>query len=168
MKNLLLFVLGVLLGAFSYMTIKGAIDKHAEEQELVDELIYDDGVLQRASCQNIQIFDAPGEELKSDSFKVFKQMPGGAALALSSAGEGEEHQFDEPVVYIPHNEGVVYQKDQIVFGPARQIGTYRYIAKDGFIAIIPVIGVKGYDFYENNQPCELDLLQSDSGQQDQE
>ena len=99
-----------------------------------------------SSDNAVQMFDVPQQEVKADEFKVFQVLQDGSALASYEGIIRKEDYVDYgTVVLFPASDEVSYYDDQkIVLPPGKcfkQIGTYRYTAKDGTEKTVPAIDI---------------------------
>ncbi len=92
------------------------------------------------------MFDVPQQEVKADEFKVFQVLQDGSALASYEGIIRKEDYVDYgTVVLFPASDEVSYYDDQKIVLPQgkcfKQIGTYRYTAKDGTEKTVPAIDI---------------------------
>lgn len=95
-------------------------------------------------ANGMTFFENPGEIIDETSFKVFQALGDGTALA---EGKGDAHSS----IYLGINallyneEGAPYYDEQVVTAPRgkcfRQVGIYRYSAKNGMDKTVPIIMV---------------------------
>lgn len=99
-----------------------------------------------SSDNAVQMFDVPQQEVKADEFKVFQVLQDGSALASYEGIIRKEDYVDYgTVVLFPASDEVSYYDDQKIVLPQgkcfKQIGTYRYTAKDGTEKTVPAIDI---------------------------
>ena len=94
----------------------------------------------------VQMFDAPKQEIKADRFKIFQVLSDGSALAsYDEIMHKKDYVEYGTVVLFPASDEASYYDDQKITLPQgkcfKQIGTYRYITKDGVEKTVPVIDI---------------------------
>lgn len=99
-----------------------------------------------SSDNAVQMFDVPQQEVKADEFKVFQVLQDGSALASYEGIIRKEDYVDYGIVVLfPASDEVSYYDDQKIVLPQgkcfKQIGTYRYTAKDGTEKTVPAIDI---------------------------
>lgn len=112
MKNLLIFIAGMVVGAVALLVVSLGIFKDS---------ITNDG---------ITMFSTQGESLSENNFKIFQVLDSGNALALE---ESDDYRIDNIIVLFLSQEGKYYYDNEIIKVPAgkcvRQIGVYKYFTK---------------------------------------
>lgn len=94
----------------------------------------------------VQMFDAPKQEIKAGEFKIFQVLSDGSALASYDELISKKDCIAYgTVVLFPASDEVSYYDDQKITLPQdkcfKQIGTYRYMTKDGEEKTVPVIDI---------------------------
>lgn len=94
----------------------------------------------------VQMFDAPKQEIKAGGFKIFQVLSDGSALAsYDELISKKDCVAYGTVVLFPASDEVSYYDDQKITLPQgkcfKQIGTYRYMTKDGEEKTVPVIDI---------------------------
>lgn len=94
----------------------------------------------------VQMFDAPKQEIKAGEFKIFQVLSDGSALASYDELISKKDCIAYgTVVLFPASDEVSYYDDQKITLPKgkcfKQIGTYRYMTKDGEEKTVPVIDI---------------------------
>lgn len=94
----------------------------------------------------VQMFDAPKQEIKAGGFKIFQVLSDGSALASYDELISKKDCIAYgTVVLFPASDEVSYYDDQKITLPKgkcfKQIGTYRYMTKDGEEKTVPVIDI---------------------------
>lgn len=128
MKNFLIFIAGIITGVFTIFLI-GVL-----------------GNKSNSTIPGLTVFDAPGEVMDAQSYKVFQVIDGGYALANASTFE-ELGLYMGIVVLIYADENSHYYDGQIITATNgrkfRQIGTYRYSTKDNNVKTVPAVAIFG-------------------------
>lgn len=99
-----------------------------------------------SSGNAVQMFDAPKQEIKAGEFKIFQVLSDGSALASYDELISKKDCIAYgTVVLFPASDEVSYYDDQKITLPQgkcfKQIGTYRYMTKDGEEKTVPVIDI---------------------------
>ncbi len=128
MRKSLVFVLGMVTGivvTFVFFLILGlAVNKSSHTMDGVD------------------YFENVGQVMQVQEYKVMQVLPNGNALATELSNE-EYGWYHGSVVLIVARDDSHYYDDQIVkksLGKSfRQVGTYRYETKQGFVKTVPAV-----------------------------
>ena len=88
---------------------------------------------------NPKWFDAPGDEIKENSFKVMQVLEDHAALVF---GKGEGYYMNT-LYLIVNKDNKFYYDEEIIDVPsdkvAKQVGIYRYETRQGVEKTVPLI-----------------------------
>ena len=97
---------------------------------------------QKIGSNDVVWFEEPGQEIRSNEFRVIQVMRDGSALAFST-GLG----CSGVVVVFPANEDEEYYDAQEIEIASdehvRQVGTYRYTTREGVEKTVPIVEVFG-------------------------
>ncbi len=122
MKNILIYIAGIITGFILLIAISLCITK--------------------SSNNEIMLFSEPGECLRERSFEVFQVLDSGDALAKEKK---TAYDIDGLIVLFLCNNETYYYDDQKITIPTgkcvRQIGIYKYPTKSGFDKTVPVVSV---------------------------
>lgn len=92
---------------------------------------------------NLEMFDQPGKVMPMKSLYVIQVQPDGSAIASFSNSEWDILSMATNIVlFIPDKDTNLYDNLQIDIPKkkcVRQVGTYRYIAKDENLKTIPAV-----------------------------
>lgn len=129
MKRLFVFLLGLIAGAavtaLLFLLIGSVKNK---TKDLVND-------------NRITFFDEPGDVIDVKTFIVFQALDTGYALARQDLDL--ETEYSGLVVLLYNNQGRAYYDNQRVkIGRGqkfRQVGLYRYVAKDGNMKTVPIV-----------------------------
>mgnify|MGYP006903484407 FL=1 len=131
MKKGLVFLLGAITGAvltFVFFVVLGvAVNGSSRSSDSVD------------------YFDEVGQVMPVQEYKVIQVLPDGNALAMERSNE-EYDWYHGPVVLLVGGEEAHYYDEQVVKrtkgGHFRQVGTYRYTARDGSVKTVPAVALR--------------------------
>ena len=94
---------------------------------------------QKIESNDVVWFEEPGQEIRSNEFRVIQVMRDGSALALSIGGSYGV------IVAFPANEDEEYYDSQEIEiasdACVRQVGTYRYTTRKGVEKTVPIVEV---------------------------
>lgn len=97
-------------------------------------------VKQKMGSNNVVWFDKPGQEIRSDEFRVMQVMRDGSVLARST----DLGNYGVIVVF-PASEGEDFYDSQNIEIESdvcvRQVGTYRYTTVNGMEKTVPIVDV---------------------------
>lgn len=97
---------------------------------------------QKIGSNDVVWFEEPGQEIRSNEFRVIQVMRDGSALAFSE-GLGSSGV----VVLFPASDEEDYYDSQDIEIPSdacvRQVGTYRYTARNGIEKTVPIVELFG-------------------------
>ncbi len=90
---------------------------------------------------NLKLYDHPQQTIEaSHGLEVFQVLPNGNALAYVRQGN-----FDTIVALLLADQNVSYYDDQQIGIPQgkclKQVGTYQYPNKEGFVKTVPVVEI---------------------------
>lgn len=90
----------------------------------------------------VDYFEEVGQVMSVQEYKVMQVLPNGNALAKERSDE-EYDWYSGAVVLLVAGEDVHYYDEQVVKKPVgkrfRQVGTYRYKTKQGFVKTVPAV-----------------------------
>lgn len=149
MKKWVVYLLGILTGVVLTIAalvvislITNAIDKKSETTTTPEVT----KVEEKKSDDNITMFDQPGEVLEEKAFEVFQVLAEDAALVSGQTPEARRaglNIYTGTTCLITNREGQLYYDDQKIKATAgkvfRQVGIFRYEAKNGDFKTIPII-----------------------------
>ncbi|MBD5067827.1 MAG: hypothetical protein HDT51_00460 [Alistipes sp.] len=125
MKNLLIFVAGVITGIVFIVLLSVFIST-------VDN-------------QGITMFDEPGDYIQGNRFEVLQEVRPGAALAHAEDKKYGISTFTGVLVLFVNDEGKRYYDEEIIKIPngkrVRQVGIYKYESKAGAAKTVPVVRI---------------------------
>lgn len=96
--------------------------------------------------KDLQLFDKPKQVIIAESFKIKHVLPDGNALAmyLPFSYEGGTLEYGTVVMFLATDDESFYD-DQVILLPKgkcfRQIGTYRYEARQNVEKTVPILGI---------------------------
>ena len=97
------------------------------------------------SSDGVDFFDEVGQVMSVQEYKVMQVLPDGNALATELSNE-EYDWYHGPVVLLVGGEEAHYYDEQVVKRVNgryfRQIGTFRYTAKNGSTKTVPAVALK--------------------------
>lgn len=92
----------------------------------------------------VDYFEEVGQVMSVQEYKVMQVLPNGNALAKERSDE-EYDWYSGAVVLLVAGEDVHYYDEQVVKKPVgsqfRQVGTYRYKTKQGFVKTVPAVAL---------------------------
>ena len=88
------------------------------------------------------MFDAPGDVVEDNNFKVFQVIADDAAL-VNAQSEEDLDLYLGKVYLVVNNEGKYYYDEQIIKAPQgkvfRQVGICRYPTRNDMVKTVPII-----------------------------
>lgn len=135
MKQWVVFLGGVVTGAILTFVVLSIIANAQSGRS--------DSIVEEAkSDNNITMFDAPGDIIEDDNFKVFQVIADDAALVTAKQDKYDDIYLGK-VYLVVNNDGKYYYDDEIlkvkegkVF---RQVGIYRYPTRNEDVKTVPII-----------------------------
>lgn len=92
----------------------------------------------------VDYFEEVGQVMSVQEYKVMQVLPNGNALATERSNE-EYDWYHGAVVLLVAGDDVHYYDEQVVKKPEgsrfRQVGTYRYKTKQGFVKTVPAVAL---------------------------
>ena len=92
----------------------------------------------------VDYFEEVGQVMSVQEYKVIQVLPNGNALATELSNE-EYDWYHGAVVLLVAGDDVHYYDEQVVKKPEgsrfRQVGTYRYKTKQGFVKTVPAVAL---------------------------
>lgn len=147
MKKIFVYLLGVISGIVITIIAASILSGRTKDSSLDINLFDEPGDV-------ISITNITGESINVNCFKVMQVLADGAALAIPN-----ELFFSDLIVLLLDYEGKSYYDNQIVTAPKgncfKQIGTFKYKAKNGNQITVPVVSLmednsiknEGFSFY---------------------
>ncbi len=131
MKKFLIFLLGMIVGSLLCLAVLFYMGNNSREEG-------DNGI------PGLTLFEQPGENISTKSFKVIQVDNYGNALAMEKSGSGD--LYLGVLVLFLAEENASYYDDQIIKIPsgscAKQLGTYRYTSNAGSIKTVPAVAIR--------------------------
>lgn len=97
------------------------------------------------SSDGVDYFDKVGQVMSVQEYKVMQVLPDGSALATELSNK-EYGWYHGAVVLLVGDEDAHYYDEQVVKRPTgrhfRQVGTFRYTAKNGSTKTVPAVALK--------------------------
>ena len=91
--------------------------------------------------EGVTMFEAPGEVMHTDGFKVFQVITSNGALCHAK----EDGSYYGPVCMLINMDGKYYYDDEVINVPkgkvARQVGIYKYTTMKDFGKTVPIVQI---------------------------
>lgn len=133
MKKFLIFLLGMIVGALLCLAVLFYMGNSSREEG-------DNGI------PGLTLFEQPGENISTKSFKVIQVDNYGNALAMEKGNYNTVDIYDGVLVLFLAEDNVSYYDDQIIKIPSgscvKQLGTYRYQSNMGQMKTVPAVAIR--------------------------
>lgn len=143
MKNLLIYVLGIITGVILSFYVKpsdGPEADGAEKIEVSEEYVGhpQSGAFQVSEAGDLEMFESTGEDMGYSRFELFQVVGSGYALAHA------DDSFGMVVLIMPNEGQRFYDGQEIVLADtqcARHVGLYTYDSKMGIEKTVPAVRI---------------------------
>ena len=100
-----------------------------------------EGTINNQDMEGVTMFEAPGDVMHTDGFKVFQVVATNGALCKTK----EDGYYLGPVCMLINMDGKYYYDEEIITVPkgkvARQVGIYQYTTRKDFGKTVPIVQI---------------------------